>query len=49
VRMKNRMSGLLMETGIEYNKEKLHRNRYFRQLLAGLKNECEDSLPQLRG
>lgn len=49
VRMKNRMSGLLMETGIEYNKEKLHRKRYFHELLAGLKNNREDSLPQLLG
>jgi transposase len=33
VRMKNRVSGLLMETGIPYNKEKLHQKRYFCNLL----------------
>lgn len=31
--MKNRISGLLMETGVSYNKEKLHQKRYFAQLL----------------
>lgn len=33
--MKNRMSGLLMETGIPYNQRKLHRNRkHFEELLS---------------
>jgi len=49
VRMKNRMSGLLMETGIEYNKDKLHGKRYFHELLTGLRKDREDSLPQLLG
>jgi transposase len=31
--MKNRVSGLLMETGVEYNKQRLHRVSYFRELL----------------
>src|ERR1700690_788606 len=34
VQMKNRVSGLLMETGVEYNKQRLHRGRYFRELLS---------------
>jgi transposase len=31
---KNKVSGLLMEAGIEYNKQKLHQKRYFRELLG---------------
>ena len=30
---KNKVSGLLMECGIEYNKQKLHQKRYFSELL----------------
>jgi len=33
VQMKNKMAGLLMETGVTYNKEKLHQKRYFAQLV----------------
>ena len=33
VQMKNKIAGLLMETGVSYNKEKLHQKRYFAQLL----------------
>ena len=33
VRMKNKMSGLLMEVGAEYNKQRLHGEKYFTQLL----------------
>jgi transposase len=32
VQMKNRISGLLMETGVVYNKQKLHQKRYFAEL-----------------
>jgi transposase len=35
VQMKNKMAGLLMETGVTYNKQKLHQKRYFAQLLRG--------------
>jgi transposase len=35
-RMKNKISGLLMEVGAQYNKEKLHGKRYFAGLLTGL-------------
>jgi len=34
VQMKNRLSGLLMETGVSYNKLRLHRMGYFAELLA---------------
>jgi transposase len=33
VQMKNRMAGLLMETGVAYNKQKLHQKRYFAELV----------------
>jgi transposase len=33
VRMKNKMSGLLMEVGAEYNKQRLHGEKYFTELL----------------
>src|SRR5437588_1836269 len=31
VRLKNRIAGLLMETGTEYNKQRLHGKRYFHE------------------
>src|SRR5262247_1607986 len=34
VQMKNKISVLLMEAGVSYNKEKLHKVGYFRELLA---------------
>ena len=34
VQMKNRVSGLLMETGVSYNKQRLHKVGYFRELLS---------------
>jgi transposase len=34
VQMKNRVSGLLMETGVDYNKRRLHKAGYFHKLLA---------------
>jgi transposase len=34
VQMKNRVSGLLMETGVEYSKQRLHKVSYFRELLS---------------
>jgi len=36
-RMKNRIAGLLMETGTPYNKERLHGRAYFSELLASLR------------
>ena len=35
VQLKNRVSGLLMETGVSYNKQRLHKVGYFRELLSG--------------
>jgi transposase len=35
-RMKNRIAGLLMETGTTYNKEQLHGKAYFSELLGSL-------------
>jgi transposase len=34
VQMKNRISGLLMETGVSYNKQRLHKVGYFADLMA---------------
>jgi transposase len=46
VQMKNKMAGLLMETGVSYNKEKLHQKRYFTQLLKE-SEELPDGLKPL--
>jgi transposase len=35
-RLKNKISGLLMQTGVEYNKSRLHGQRYFQQLIGSL-------------
>src|SRR6201986_3614944 len=34
VQMKNRVSGLLMETGVSYNKQRLHKVGYFAELMT---------------
>ena len=34
VQMKNKISGLLMEAGVSYNKQRLHKAGHFRELLA---------------
>jgi len=44
--LKNRMSGLLMQSGIQYNKQKLHGQRYFRQLMEQLQ-DVPDSVVEL--
>ena len=46
VRMKNRISGLLMETGVEYNQQRLHGKAYFAELMANLV-EVPESVRQL--
>jgi transposase len=46
VQMKNRISGLLMETGVSYNKLRLHRMGYFQQLLS-TNEEISDSVRPL--
>jgi transposase len=45
-RMKNRIAGLLMETGTPYNKERLHGKAYFSELLGSLQ-EVPDSVVEL--
>ena len=37
-RIKNRIAGLLMETGTAYNKQRLHGKAYFNELLASLQD-----------
>ena len=46
VQMKNRISGLLMETGVSHNKQRLHKVGYFRELLA-TNPEVPDSIRPL--
>jgi transposase len=48
VRMKNKMSGLLMEVGAEYNKQQLHGKKYFTQLLGNLEEVPESVKDLLR-
>ena len=47
VRMKTKVSGLLMETGIPYNKAKLHSKRHFYQFLEERRAEMPESVPEL--
>ena len=46
VQMKNRVSGLLMETGVSYDKLRLHRMGYFADLMAS-SDEIGDSIRPL--
>ncbi len=46
VQMKNRIAGLLLETGVEYDRSRLHRRRYFTQLLERL-GDVPDSVVEL--
>jgi len=48
VRMKNKMSGLLMEVGAEYNKQRLHGKKYFTELLGSLEEVPESVKDLLR-
>jgi hypothetical protein len=48
VQMKNRVSGLLMETGVSYNKLRLHRMGYFAELLATNEEVSESIRPLLK-
>src|ERR1700685_1072576 len=48
VQMKNRVSGLLMETGVSYNKLRLHRMGYFAELMATNEEVGESIRPLLR-
>ena len=46
VQMKNRVSGLLMETGVSYNKQRLHKVGYFADLMT-TNEEVEESIRPL--
>src|ERR1700739_4802166 len=46
VQMKNKIGMLLMEAGVKYNKQKLHKAGYFRELLAS-SPDINDSLRAL--
>lgn len=46
VKMKNKISGLLMEVGASYDKQRIHRRRYFEQLLERVE-DVPDSVKEL--
>jgi len=48
VQMKNRVSGLLMETGVDYNKRRLHKVGYFEDLLKTNKEVNQSIWPLLK-
>src|SRR6202163_1837913 len=48
VQMKNRVSGLLLETGVSHNKQRLHKVGYFRELLSKNEEVHENIRPLLR-
>src|SRR4030081_795580 len=48
VQLKNKISGLLMEAGVSYNKQKLHKVGYFRELLKSNQGINEGLKPLLR-
>jgi transposase len=48
VQMKNRISGLLLETGVSYNKQRLHKVRYFREMLSSNEEIDESIRPLLK-
>ena len=46
--MKNRISGLLMETGVSYNKQRLHKLGYFMELMSCNEEVNESIRPLLK-
>jgi transposase len=48
VQMKNRVSGLLMETGVSYNKRRLHKVGYFADLMSTNEEISQSIRPLLR-
>src|SRR3954469_9095805 len=48
VQMKSRVSGLLLETGVPHNKQRLHKVKYFRELLATNPEVDESIRPLLK-
>ena len=47
-RIKNKISGLLMERGTEYNRRRLHGQRYFQELLTQLEHVPDSALELLK-
>jgi hypothetical protein len=47
VQLKNRISGLLMESGVSYDKQRLHKMGYFTELFS-TNEEISDIRPLLR-
>jgi transposase len=48
VQMKNRVFGLLMETGVSYNKQRLHKVGYFAELMTANEDVQESIRPLLK-
>ncbi len=48
VQMKNRVSGLLMETGVSYNKQRRHKVGYFAKLMTANEDVHESIRPLLK-
>src|SRR6201985_3270885 len=48
VQMKNRVSGLLMETGVSYNKQRLHKVGYLQELMTTNEDMHESIRPLLK-
>ena len=48
VQLKNRVSGLLMETGVTYSKQRLHKVGYFRELLSSNQDIHSNIRPLLK-
>ena len=48
VQMKNRVSGLLLETGVSYNKQRLHKVGYFAELMSTNEEINESIRPLLK-
>src|SRR6185369_1148736 len=48
VQMKNRVSGLLLETGVTHNKQRLHKVRYFQELISNQEEVPESIRPLLK-
>jgi len=48
VQRKNRVSGLLMETGVSYNKQRLHKLGYFTELISSNDEVSESIRPLLK-
>jgi transposase len=48
VQRKNRVSGLLLETGVSHNKQRLHKVRYFQELISNQEEVPESIRPLLK-